>query len=253
MITANPHYDSRSAKLCGLRFGEVIVARLVGSTGNGRLWECRCDCGKMCEKTTGALQQKRQNISCGCSRYRRADFVNGQKACRKCKRVQPIQHFVMATNNKNGRASICYDCHRAETRTGAKRYYREHGVERRQYAADYKKKHPNALLEWRRKNPAKANNAAHRRRAKLMSAPIGNSVAIVDWEQGWRSKRFAVCFWCRKRTPISCCHSDHIIAINNGGAHSVENLCISCNNCNCRKGFKTVNDWNLEIKEPILL
>lgn len=38
-------------------------------------------------------------------------------------------------------------------------------------------------------------------------------------------------------------HLDHVKPWSKGGLHSVNNLCVSCANCNMSKGAKTLEDW----------
>jgi hypothetical protein len=52
--------------LCGQRFGRLVVQRRKGSDKHQHaLWECLCDCGKNCVKTTGTLRVGDAR-SCGC-------------------------------------------------------------------------------------------------------------------------------------------------------------------------------------------
>lgn len=120
------------------------------------------------------------------------------------------------------------------------------------YAANIDRAKATAKL-WRDSNPVIRRIAKHRRRAREKNAIIGNATAIHTWEKSWRKKTMAICFWCRIKTPIKKCHTDHIVSLAIGGSHSVSNLCISCSKCNLSKNAKTLNQWNKQIKEPVLL
>lgn len=92
-----------------------------------------------------------------------------------------------------------------------------------------------------------------RSKRKLTNANPIDSARIAEWETKWRSRRKAKCYWCLSVTTSSRCHTDHIVALTNGGPHEIGNLCISCAKCNLSKGSKTVAQWNGKIKEPSLL
>src|SRR6185503_13492927 len=59
----------RVADLTGQKFGRLTVGVLLRTDPKkGRVWECVCECGKTCEKTTGHLREKgNPNVSCGCA------------------------------------------------------------------------------------------------------------------------------------------------------------------------------------------
>lgn len=51
----------------GVRQGSLYVTRRVGSSHDRQaLWECRCDCGAVVAKTSGALGAGRKSCSTGC-------------------------------------------------------------------------------------------------------------------------------------------------------------------------------------------
>src|SRR5262245_44374382 len=52
--------------LVGRRFGSLVVMERMGTRGtSGRLWLCRCDCGREIKATTGSLNHGNPQ-SCGC-------------------------------------------------------------------------------------------------------------------------------------------------------------------------------------------
>lgn len=112
----------------------------------------------------------------------------------------------------------------------------------RKYSANWRRRHPTA---WR-KNDAK-------RRARKLGCGVIGLEQIQKWERSWRSKRKAICYWCRHWFSPKECHTDHIVALANGGKHSVENLCISCASCNQTKSCKDIARWNTELSQPVLL
>ena len=107
--------------------------------------------------------------------------------------------------------------------------------------------------QYRELNPHIHKAAKARRKARLYNATVGDVSLIAKWEKSWKEKRTVTCFWCKERFNPKTCHTDHISPISKGGAHAVENLCISCAPCNLRKQAKATDDWNKEITQPILI
>ncbi len=96
--------------------------------------------------------------------------------------------------------------------------------------------------EWFRLHPGAQRHYSHKRRALEKGAAI-NLESIKAWMQSVKSKPFAKCYYCRAKVPTSTIHFDHMIALKNGGAHSVENLCVSCAVCNLKKGIQRFDEW----------
>lgn len=125
-----------------------------------------------------------------------------------------------------------------------------------------------ANVEYRKRNRekvaayAKARNRAYpqmgakitaARRARKLGATVGDTKVIYQWVTRWKKKKRVVCYWCKRPQLGKKCHSDHIVALVNGGSHSIENLCISCPTCNLSKHSKQTSDWNQQIQQPTLL
>lgn len=96
--------------------------------------------------------------------------------------------------------------------------------------------------EWNRLHPGAQRHYSQKRRALEKGAAI-NLTAIKSWMQSVRSKSFASCYYCCSQIPTSNVHFDHMIALSKGGAHSVENLCVSCSACNLHKGVQSFYEW----------
>ena len=45
--------------LVGQRFDRLVVLALAFTTPSGRVWECRCECGALCERITSDLRRQR--------------------------------------------------------------------------------------------------------------------------------------------------------------------------------------------------
>ena len=103
---------------------------------------------------------------------------------------------------------------------------------------------------WAKRNKDKIHARDLRRKALLKGAKI-NLRGILKWMQSVKSKPFSRCYYCDSITPSSDIHFDHIVALKNGGPHSVENLCVSCAPCNLSKKDKHIAAW-VRIGQQIL-
>lgn len=106
---------------------------------------------------------------------------------------------------------------------------------------------------WGRAHKPQRAAAAQRRRAVQLKAQIGDQKLVSEWIGHTKAKKRVACFWCRTIGVGAQMHIDHILALAKGGAHEVGNLCVSCPRCNFTKNAKSLNEWNSEILEPVLL
>lgn len=121
---------------------------------------------------------------------------------------------------------------------------------RRAYDLAYRTRNGAKRLEqiraWRLRNPKRYKAWARiwyqKYRAAKRSATI-NSASIRVFVQTIMAKRTAVCYYCRRRVSVKQIEFDHMIALANGGAHSVENLCTACKRCNRQKGARSLQRW----------
>lgn len=113
------------------------------------------------------------------------------------------------------------------------------------------------MRAWRKRNPAR--NLANQRkwtklhpevfrikskaRRALVRGAAVNLRSIKQFMAEVKAKPFAICYYCGGQVSGPAIHFDHIVALANGGAHSVENLCVACADCNRRKGSKTLRAW----------
>lgn len=122
------------------------------------------------------------------------------------------------------------------------REYRLRNLDKkRQQVREWHKAHRNdprfkkgRLIRWRENE--------QKRRALKRAATI-NLRHIKAWMHSILSKPAAICYWHEGVIPISKVHFDHIIPLKEGGAHSIENLCVSCDACNLKKGAMPLRLW----------
>lgn len=74
----------KRVEIAGRKFGYLTVIRPIGSRWGHSLWECKCDCGTVCERTANQLTQN-DNVSCGCMTslaQRNAQYKHGDTGTR---------------------------------------------------------------------------------------------------------------------------------------------------------------------------
>lgn len=156
--------------------------------------------------------------------------------------------------NKERRAKWAHERHlrrKEQVRAyDAARNLRPEIMEKRRRDAPKKKAY---MAEWNRKNRHRKIEYAAGRKSEKMKLPVKNRVAIREWISTWRTKNQKRCYWCLKYSPEIDCHADHIVALKLGGSHSIDNLCVSCADCNRHKHDKPLSRWNAELLQPVLL
>ena len=120
---------------------------------------------------------------------------------------------------------------RARSRTKGKKAYAENGDKIRA-----------SNRAWAARNKDKIRQRDLRLKALLKGAKI-NLDHMSEWMAKVKSHRFSTCYWCDKEVSTSDIHFDHIVPLSKGGEHCVENLCVSCEACNCSKQAKSVTAW----------
>lgn len=132
----------------------------------------------------------------------------------------------------------------------AERYLRPENALKRQLNRELRAEY---MREFHKNNRHIWRVADGKRKAIKRKAGISNTKLISTWMKWWKSKIRIRCYWCRRISKTSDCHSDHIVPLARGGTHSVENLCVSCGDCNRHKHDKDLQRWNQEISQPILI
>jgi len=151
-------------------------------------------------------------------------------------------------------------------KTYLKEYYRTNREQMLKQMAEHHALHPEVRRRWRDRNKdvvnAKmrawcANNRdrirSYRMRSEALRKKAGaiNLKSIKLFVDYVKAKSTAVCYWCQKRVSTRNIHFDHIVALANGGPHSVDNLCVSCPCCNCSKRDTPVRAW-VKVGQQIL-
>lgn len=97
----------------------------------------------------------------------------------------------------------------------------------------------NRSKAWYRANPGRHHAHVMKRRLKCGEVPESIRIFI----DGVKARATAKCYYCEKMFSTKRIHFDHVIPLSRGGAHSIENLCVSCAPCNLHKHATPIEDW----------
>lgn len=153
------------------------------------------------------------------------------KVCTKCGEALPatLVYFYSDVRGRFGLRATCINCFRQTASHNSSRRYQNNRESAHQYARQLYKKHPD-----------RAKTRVHKRRALLKKASgifTASDVRLLLASQN------GLCWWCS--APVGDkYHVDHRIPVSRGGTNSPENLCISCAECNLKKGAKLPQEWN---------
>lgn len=109
-----PIKNVRVKNLIGQKFGELTVIGFSGKSthGGGAVWECLCSCGKICEKTSNALQEGHVR-SCGHLKHCRGSRGKRGKQSR-LDGIQPGDVFGELTairpTDERKRGAVVWEC-----------------------------------------------------------------------------------------------------------------------------------------------
>jgi len=193
-----------------------------------------------------------------CKRYRKKHPEVGRAYNRTEKRKLYAKQYYLSHKDKyaaqskrwqkaNRAARVeqtlrCREKNKDGYRAYMKQWNAEHAELKKQYRVKWKKEKPGYYKEYyeRNKHLVMINNQKQRARRMLAAT---NLRGIKNFRDAVKSKEFAFCYYCDRRFPSSIIHFEHIIPLIQGGSHSVENLCVSCPDCNWSKGAKTLSQW----------
>lgn len=258
---------NRFKDLTGRQFDRLTVISCCSerAKSGGYQWVCVCKCGNECV-VSGALLATRHKQSCGCLHPKTTADQKAERraAYHKQYREKHREHLLETHRQYNAekrevlkeKARQYYAENREQCREMGKKYYAENRELVIWQAAQYAKENPEVRRRANRKysksHPEQRRLNDHRRRARKAKSTVGDGLAITTWEKKWRSRKTVVCHWCRKRVKTSDVHVDHVVPLSQGGAHAVENLCVSCPKCNLSKNAKPPEVWNASLSQPLL-
>lgn len=119
----------KAADMAGFEQGRLKVVRRAGTKKGKALWECQCECGKICQYTTTQLRSFGVQ-SCGClQREKAAELAPIAGKGRTFKDGSCVNSFnsTVGKNNTSGIKGVSYHKKagkwRAQIRVKGKNYY----------------------------------------------------------------------------------------------------------------------------------
>lgn len=195
---------------------------------------------------------------------------NKRKYCNKCSRNRLLKFFSRDVQKKDGLRTYCKDCMNVEGKsyyeknrqTVLKRireYKENNAIYYKEYSANYRENNREELNrknreyyqanrervlrrtgEWAKKNRRKRALIDHRRRARALDQLgfVSDNIEDILWEE-----QNGKCYYCSGNLSQLGYHQEHKVPLARGGLHDDNNLCLSCPQCNFKKGYKTEEEF----------
>lgn len=175
-----------------------------------------------------AYQRKRRDHFNALSRARRARNPERSKA----KDQQNRQKYG---DLMRARCRACYRKNKAADNARRTR-------NRRAASPEAQERRKQRLRDYYQRNKERFINQATKRK-RLRDSVTVNEEAIKAWMRAVLQRPFSVCYYCQRTVVTGGIDFDHVMPLSKGGAHALENLCVSCSECNGAKKDRLFNQW----------
>lgn len=165
-------------------------------------------------------------------RYHRIGLTAEQKAANKIRRRQD---YLKNRDKILAYSKAYHEAHPEVGKRSIAKYLANNRVILRERSREYYRNN----RELRIQSAIRSNGKRKAQKNKTEVNPDG----IKQWMAEVRTKPFVRCHWCGTKVNGKKIHFDHIIALSKGGAHSISNLCASCQHCNATKHARLIADW----------
>lgn len=170
------------------------------------------------------------------------------KVCKKCRKEKKLSEFYKRRDSADGYRYRCKEC--------IKECNKNHGEGYLKYQKEYRENNREEYLKYQKeykktkKGKASYRNTRHKRRAAYRETDI-----ITDWLAGLK-KSSIYCLLCGvemndiNNDPKQA-QLDHIIPLNVGGRHIMENVRFICRECNLERPKNGSDVDILEFQMPL--
>lgn len=167
------------------------------------------------------------------------------KTCTRCARSLPLTAFQRDTRIKrDGLRSICRECKNGALRTfradhadHVREQDRQRPRRRAAWLRDWRRRNSvsarRSVSRWRSSNPLFGRAKSARREARKRNA--GGRLTAADIKRQLERQDY-LCAYCEDDLRVVGSHTDHVIALANGGSNEPSNILMACPTCNVRKG-----------------
>lgn len=169
------------------------------------------------------------------------------KTCSKCSLDLPLESFQRDARRLDGRRAECGECKNRALRAfrtanaaqvrarDRKRVRPDAAATLRRWRQANRESARRSVAKWRKANPWFGRAKYHRREARKRATGGTLSAADIKLKLDLQGHR---CAYCRAALRIVGSHTDHIVALANGGANDRSNIQMLCPSCNTSKGAK---------------
>ena len=192
---------------------------------------------KECKKEYGA--KRYAPIKANVRAKRLAQYKNGRKQCKKCKRWLDPSDFGKHHTSWDRLKHKCRECN---SKTAKQRYYKnqeKHLEDGRKWYRENREKKLANDKKWRRENPEKSRAIWHRYKSRKLAAD-----GDFTPEQWKAIKAYycpdGKCLSCTNKRPLTI---DHIVPLIKGGSNYIANIQPICQSCNSAKGDERIIDY----------
>jgi hypothetical protein len=171
-------------------------------------------------------------------------IINGVsfKECSKCKEWKELTLFRKDKGKWDGLYPYCKECANAKDRN----IYKKNPEKKKQAVKDYMEKHPEKYNIYKPYNPKYYSSEKSRlkkrardmkRRALKKEADLHHQITD-EVIKAVLEKYNNCCVYCGENVSEKF-HIDHKLPLSRGGGNEIENLALSCPDCNYKKNNKT--------------
>lgn len=166
-----------------------------------------------------------------------------QKFCPKCGEWKPAtnEFFAYHKLKRDGFNANCKECNRRyklknkeKISKWGRSYYERKRDEIKQKVRNWRQVNRERIRPLRREE-------WRRRKARKRNAPGSHTAEDVQRQYDFQDGKCYYCGICVGNTY----HVDHVVPLSRGGSDDPENIVIACVACNCSKGDKLLEEWEL--------
>lgn len=155
--------------------------------------------------------------------------------CKECRVLETRARYLKHKEKINAQNHEYYMRHQEETKARAREYHKENRDERNRQSA----------IRNRKYQPVRRTYCRKYRSLKKSQLGLWHNFEVQIEQLLYQSQQ-GCCFYCGEQLDWENrknSHLDHMVPISRGGSHGIENWCLACAGCNCRKQGRTAKEF----------